>query len=195
MLIITEANNPQTTDIDLANGTEIASMLNHEDMKVALAVQKIVPQIGIAIEKIAALIKKGGRMAYFGSGTSGRLGILDASEMPPTFGVTPELIQAYISGGEKALRSAIENAEDSEELALSDFKVFNPQANDIVVAISASGNPAYGVKVLELAKKQNLLTIGLTSNPQAKLKKYADIFSNQPLLNHLHSPQFQHLLQ
>lgn len=176
MLVITEKNNPQTVDIDLADGQEIAALINQEDMKVALAVQKIVPQIGKAIEQIAAKMKCGGRMAYFGSGTSGRLGILDASEMPPTFGVDSDLVQAYISGGEKAMRTAVENAEDSTELAITDFNCFKPQRDDIIVAISASGNPAYGVKILELARRHDLLTIALTSNPEAKLKQYADIF-------------------
>lgn len=176
MLVITEKNNPQTVDIDLADGQEIAALINQEDMKIAVAVQKIVPQIGEAIEQIAAKMKCGGRMAYFGSGTSGRLGVLDASEMPPTFGVDSDLVQAYISGGEKAVRTAVENAEDSTEFAIADFNCFKPQQNDIIVSISASGNPAYGVKILELARQQGLLTIALTSNPEAKLKHYADIF-------------------
>lgn len=176
MLTITEKNNPHTMDIDLADGRKIAELINNEDMKIAVAVQKIVPQIGDAIEQIAARMRTGGRMAYFGSGTSGRIGILDASEMPPTFGVSNDLIQGYISGGEKALRYAVENAEDSTQLAEEDFKTFNPQPNDVVVAISASGNPMYGVKVLELARQRKLLTIALTSNPDAALKPYADIF-------------------
>ena len=97
MPIITEKINPATVDIDLANGEKIACLINNEDKKVALAIEKIVPQIGMAIEKIAERMQKGGRMAYFGSGTSGRIGILDASEMPPTFGAAPDLIQGYIS--------------------------------------------------------------------------------------------------
>lgn len=176
MPIITEKINPATVDIDLANGEKIARLINDEDKKVALAIEKIVPQIGVAIEKIAERMQKGGRMAYFGSGTSGRIGILDASEMPPTFGVSPDLIQGYISGGERAIRFAVENAEDSAQLAEDDFADFNAQANDVVVAISASGNPQYTLRVLELARERNVLTIGVTSNPKAKLKAFADIF-------------------
>ena len=176
MPIITEQINADTVDIDLADGKQIASMLNAEDKKVALAVEKIVPQIGEAIEKIAERLKNGGRMAYFGSGTSGRIGILDASEMPPTFGAAPDLIQGYISGGEQAIRFAVENAEDKAELAEDDLMTFNPQKNDVVVAISASGNPQYTLRVLELARQKGILTIAVTSNPAAKFKPFADVF-------------------
>lgn len=181
MLSITEQLNPDTVDIDIKNGAEIAKLINDEDKKVAEAVAKVLPQIGAAIDKIADSLKTGGRMAYFGSGTSGRLGILDASEMPPTYGISPDIIQAYISGGEKAIRHAVENAEDSSELAVADMRQFNPQKGDVVVAISASGNPRYGLKVLELARQAGCLTIAVTSNPEAKFKDFADIFIN-PIL-------------
>lgn len=181
MLSITEQLNPDTVDIDIKNGAEIAKLINDEDKKVAEAVAKVLPQIGAAIDKIADSLKTGGRMAYFGSGTSGRLGILDASEMPPTYGISPDIIQAYISGGEKAIRHAVENAEDSSELAVADMRQFNPQKCDVVVAISASGNPRYGLKVLELARQAGCLTIAVTSNPEAKFKDFADIFIN-PIL-------------
>lgn len=181
MLSITEQSNPDTVDIDIKNGAEIAKLINDEDKKVAEAVAKVLPKIGTAIDKIADSLKTGGRMAYFGSGTSGRLGILDASEMPPTYGISPDIIQAYISGGEKAIRHAVENAEDSSELAVADMRQFNPQKGDVVVAISASGNPRYGLKVLELARQAGCLTIAVTSNPEAKFKDFADIFIN-PIL-------------
>lgn len=176
MLAVTEKTNLETTDIDVQNGEHIARLINNEDLKIAQAVQKIVPQIGKAIEEISIRLRNGGRMAYFGSGTSGRIGILDASEMPPTYGVAPDLIQAYISGGEEAVRYAVENAEDSEDMAIEDFNTFNPAKNDVIVAISASGNPQYTYKVLELAKQKNILTIAITSNPDAKFKLFADIF-------------------
>ncbi len=181
MLSITEQANPATMDIDVKNGVEIAKLINDEDKKVAEAVAKVLPQVGEAIDKIADSLKNGGRMAYFGSGTSGRLGILDASEMPPTYGISPELIQGYISGGEKAIRQAVENAEDSAELAVADMQNFNPRKDDVVVAISASGNPQYGLKVLALARQKGCLTIAVTSNPDAKFKQFADIFIN-PIL-------------
>lgn len=181
MASITEKNNPETWDIDLQDGENIARLINNEDKKVAAAIEKILPQIGKAIEEIAKRMHKGGRMAYFGSGTSGRIGILDASEMAPTFGVAETLIQGYISGGEKAIRYAVENAEDREDLAVEDLVAFNPDKNDVVVAISASGNPNYTAKVLQLAQEKGILTIAVSSNPEAVFKKYADIFLN-PLL-------------
>ncbi len=178
MLAITERINAKTVDIDLKNGAEIAKMINDEDKKVARAINRILPHIGEAIDKIADRLRRGGRMAYFGAGTSGRLGFLDASEMPPTFGVCPEMVQAYIAGGQKAIAKAVENSEDSAELAQNDFNEFNPSANDVVVGISAGGNPQYVVKVMQLAQQRGVLTIAISSNPKAKIKDYADIFLN-----------------
>lgn len=178
MLFSTEKANPATADIDLQNGAEIARLMNAEDKKVAAAIAKITPQIGEAIDKITGLMAEGGRMAYFGAGTSGRIGVLDASEIPPTFGASPEKIQAYIAGGEKAIRLAVENAEDSERLAVRDLKKFNPSSKDTVVGISANGAPQYVVKVLQEARVRGALTVGITSNPQAPLKEYCDIFLN-----------------
>ena len=176
MSIITESSNPDTWEIDVQSGEQIARMINNEDKKVALAVEKILPEIGKAIDEIAIRLRHGGRMAYFGAGTSGRLGILDASEMPPTYGVSPEMIQGYIAGGERAIRHAVENAEDKIEMAEIDFTSFNAGKNDVVVAISASGNPNYTLRVLQSGRKVGALTIAITSNPQAMMKKYADIF-------------------
>lgn len=177
-MIVTEKINRRTVDIDMQNGEGIARLINNEDKKIAKAIAKILPDIGRAIDEIAFRLQKGGRMAYFGSGTSGRLGILDASEMPPTFGVTAEMIQAYISGGETAIRHEVENAEDSEAFALDDIQNFNPTDKDVVVAVSASGSPLYARKVLEKARKRGVLTIAISSNPEAKIKEHADIFLN-----------------
>ena len=176
MSIITESSNPDTREIDLQNGEQIARLINNEDKKVALAVEKILPDIGKAIDEIAARLRRGGRMAYFGAGTSGRLGILDASEMPPTYGVSPEIIQGYIAGGETAIRHAVENAEDKTEMAEIDFNKFNAGKNDVVVAISASGNPNYTLRVLQKGREVGALTVAITSNPKAVMKEYADIF-------------------
>lgn len=176
MSIITESSNPDTWEIDVQSGEQIARMINNEDKKVALAVEKILPEIGKAIDEIAIRLRHGGRMAYFGAGTSGRLGILDASEMPPTYGVSPEMIQGYIAGGERAIRHAVENAEDKFEMAEIDFTSFNAGKNDVVVAISASGNPNYTLRVLQQGRIAGALTIAITSNSQAIMKEYADIF-------------------
>jgi N-acetylmuramic acid 6-phosphate etherase len=175
---LTEKSNPLTSDIDLMNSYDIAKTINNEDKKVALAVEKVLPQIGEAIELIAESFKKGGRLAYFGAGTSGRIGVLDASECWPTFGVEHGMVNGFIAGGDKALRFSIENAEDSEELGMQDLEKFNPQKNDVIVGISANGSPKYVMRVLSEARKKNIKTIAISSNPDAKIKEHADIFIN-----------------
>ena len=174
--MITEKSNPLTVDIDLKSGKEIALLMNNEDKKVAGAINKILPKIGDAIEQIAEHIANGGKVGYFGAGTSGRIGILDAAEIPPTFGADENLFKAFIAGGNRALLEAVENAEDSTELALADFNDFAPQRNDVIIAISASGNPAYTVEILRLAMSAGIFCIALTSNSDAAFKPYADIF-------------------
>ena len=177
-IALTERRNPLTTDIDLMDSYQIAQAINNEDKKVALAIEKVLPQIGKAIELIAQAFANGGRLAYFGAGTSGRLGVLDASECWPTFGVETGMVCGFIAGGDRALRFSIENSEDSAELALADLKTFAPSPRDIVVGISASGNPRYVLTILEKAQQLGCQTIGISSNPEAKLQKYSDIFIN-----------------
>lgn len=177
-IALTEKRNPSTIDIDLMDSYEIAQTLNNEDKKVALAIEKVLPQIADAIEVIAQAFRNGGRLAYFGAGTSGRLGVLDASECWPTFGVEHGMVNGFIAGGDRALRFSIENSEDSAELALQDLQTFSPQTNDIIVGISANGNPRYVLTVLEEAQKKGCKTIGISSNPEAKIKKFSDIFIN-----------------
>lgn len=172
---ITESQNPATVDIDLMSSLEIVRTINNEDKQIALAIEKVLPQIATAVDIVSAAFLRGGRLAYFGAGTSGRLGILDASEMAPTFGVKPEMVQGFIAGGEKAIRFAVENAEDSIEFALQDLQKFQPTDKDVVVAISASGQPQYCLTALEEAQKIGAKTIAITSNPQALLAKFADI--------------------
>ena len=177
-LILTERRNPDTENFDLMSSIEIARAMNNEDKKVALAVEKVLPQIAQAIDVIAQAFSLGGRLAYFGAGTSGRLGVLDASECPPTFGVNPDIVQAFIAGGDYAIKYSVENAEDNIELAQQDIKTFAPTKNDVVVAISASGNPNYCVEALRLARLSGATTIALSSNPEAKMQECADIFIN-----------------
>ena len=148
IIAITEKSNPATKDIDLMDSYEIAKTINNEDKKVALAVEKTLPQIGQAIELIAQAFLKGGRLAYFGAGTSGRLGVLDASECWPTFGVEHGMVCGFIAGGDRALRFSIENSEDSEELGLQDLQTFSPTPQDIIVGISAGGGPKYVLTIL-----------------------------------------------
>ena len=175
---LTEKSNPATTDIDLMDSFHIAQAINNEDKKVALAIEKVLPEIGRAIEMIAEAFQKGGRLAYFGAGTSGRLGVLDASECWPTFGVEHGMVSGFIAGGDKALRLSVEAAEDSSEFGLSDLSAFAPTPNDVIVGISAGGNPQYILAILEEAKKAGCRTIGISSNPEAKLKPLCDIFIN-----------------
>ena len=177
-IALTERRNPATKDIDLMDSYEIAKTINNEDKKVALAVEKTLPQIGQAIELIAQAFLQGGRLAYFGAGTSGRLGVLDASECWPTFGVEHGLVCGFIAGGDRALRFSIENSEDSADLALQDLKTFAPKPQDIIVGISAGGGPKYVLTILEEAQKLGCKTIGISSNPEAKLQKFSDIFIN-----------------
>lgn len=177
-LALTEKRNPDTVDIDLMDSYQIARTINNEDKKVALAVETQLEPIGEAIEAIAQAFLKGGRLAYFGAGTSGRLGVLDASECWPTFGVEHGMVCGYIAGGDRALRFSVENAEDSAELAEQDLTAFNPSPKDIVVGISAGGGPRYVLTVLEQARKKGCTTIGISSNPDALLQKFSDIFIN-----------------
>ena len=175
---LTERRNIATENIDLMNSLEIAQAINNEDKKVALAIEKVLPQIGEAIEIIAQAFLKGGRLAYFGAGTSGRLGVLDASECWPTFGVEHGMVCGYIAGGDKALRFSIENSEDNASFGIEDLNSFNPNENDVVVGISAGGGPRYVLAVLEEAQKRGCKTIGISSNPEAKLQAFADVFIN-----------------
>ena len=173
--ILTECSNDASSNIDLVNTSEIVRIINEEDKKVALAIEKCIPEISKAVDLIVEAFRKGGRLAYFGAGTSGRLGILDASECWPTFSAKEGMVSGYIAGGDFALKNSVEGAEDDEKEALAHIKDFNPTENDVVVGVSASGNPKYVLKVLRESQKRGAKTIGLTSNPEAKLKKYVDV--------------------
>ena len=172
----TELINHDTMNIDLVGTEDMLIMLNNEDMKVAVAVKKCIPQITKAVDIIVRNFLHAGRLFYVGAGTSGRLGVLDASECPPTFSTPPDMIQGIIAGGDRALREAIEGAEDSEEMALEDFDEYDICNNDTIVGLSASGNAKYVCKFLQVAKIKKCKTIVITSNPNAKMKEYADCF-------------------
>lgn len=174
-LIITEKTNPNTLNIDVASSLEIARMINEEDKKVAEKISENLTSIAKAIDIISENFLKGGRLLYFGAGTSGRLGVLDASECPPTFNSPNDMVQGIIAGGDRALRFAIEGAEDSCELARKDFEKLNITEKDTVVSISASGNANYVIEVLKLAKEKKSKTIALTCNPMANISKIADV--------------------
>ena len=175
-MIPTETINENTKNIDISSTLDILTMINNEDMKVAQAVQKCLPEIAYAVEIISNNFLNNGRLFYFGAGTSGRLGVLDASECPPTFSTDPQMVQGIIAGGERALRFAVEGAEDSEEHAIEDFYSLNINSNDTIISISASGNAKYVVKILELAKANNCKTIAVTSNPNALMREFSDCY-------------------
>lgn len=177
-IALTEKRNSETINIDLMDSYDIAKTLNNEDKKVALAVEKNLSQIAEAIETIAQAFLKGGRLAYFGAGTSGRLGVLDASECWPTFGVEHGMVCGFIAGGDRALRFSVENSEDNSQLGIQDLQTFNPTPRDIVVGISANGGPRYVLAVLQKARERGCKTIGISSNPEAKLQDFSDIFIN-----------------
>ena len=175
MNISTEKSNPNTINIDVSPTLRILEMINNEDKKVAYAVEKELLNIANAVDIIVDNFKKGGRLLYFGAGTSGRLGVLDASECPPTFGVSPDMVKGYIAGGNTALTFAVEGAEDDISLAKKDFEDANVNPNDTVVCISASGNPKYLVKIAELSKENNAKVVVITSNQNGKLICLSDI--------------------
>ena len=177
-LSLTETSNPSTENIDLMDSLSIAQTINKEDQKVALAVEQTLPQIAQTIELISQSFLQGGRLGYFGAGTSGRLGVLDASECWPTFGVSHEMVRGFIAGGDQALRYSIENAEDNAQLGLEDISHFAPTSKDVVVAISSSGTPKYLIAVLQEAKKQEAHTISISCNSEAPIKELSDIFIN-----------------
>lgn len=143
-----ENRNPDTVDIDLMDSLKIARSINREDTKVAAAVSQVLPDVARAIDLAAEALRSGGRLGYFGAGTSGKIAILDATDCPQTFGIDENLIQSFIAGGDECIRASVNGAEDNAELAVKDLETFNAGAGDVVVGISASGNPAYVVSVL-----------------------------------------------
>ncbi len=173
--LTTEKRNPRTMDIDLVSTEEMIRLINDEDKKVAYAVEKEISNIAKAIDLIVDRLKNGGRLIYMGAGTSGRLGILDASECPPTFGVSHELVQGLIAGGNQAILKAVENIEDSKEEGAKDLKKIDFTYRDILVGIAASGRTPYVLGGLEYARSIGAKTIGVTNNSQAEMYDYVDI--------------------
>ena len=171
--VITEYRNENTKDIDLLPTIEMVRRMNQEDKLVALAVEDASKEIAEAIDIISRQFLKGGRLIYFGAGTSGRIGILDASECPPTFSVDPDMVQGVIAGGHEALRSSVEGAEDNFEAGKKDAEIL--RENDVAVVISASGNPKYLLGVLEKADEINCKTIGITCNSKGRIAEEAGL--------------------
>ncbi len=168
-VIPTEQVNPRTVDIDLRSTTEVLQKINAEDQGVAHAVAQAIPQIAVTVDAIQLAFEHGGRLFYFGAGTSGRLGVLDASECPPTYGAPPSLVQGIMAGGDIALRNAVEGAEDSVEMGQADVIKAGVKAGDVVIGISASGQAPYVVAVIEAAKALGCFTAGITCDKHSKL--------------------------
>ncbi len=175
-IILTEQRNPASIDIDLLSSREIVEIMNHEDKKVPLAVEKELDNIAKAVDLISEAFINGKSLLYFGAGTSGRLGILDASECPPTFSAAPEMVRGYIAGGDQAIKTSAEGAEDSYEGGENDLINSGASTGDIVAGISASGNAAYIQGVLAKAQGLSIKTIGIACNSDAKIKSLSDIF-------------------
>lgn len=171
----TEQSNPATAELDRMSPLEIVQAMNAEDATVAGAVARELPQIARAVGDIAGRLRGGGRLIYLGAGTSGRLGVLDASECPPTFNVSPDLVVGRIAGGPLALTTAAENSEDSAEAGEADVRDMGVGASDAVVGIAASGRTPYVLGAVEYAKQQGALTVGVACNTDTPLARLVDI--------------------
>ena len=173
--LITEQRNPNSMHVDSLSALEIVQLMNQEDKQVPLAIEKCLPQIAQAVECIVAAFQQGGRLVYIGAGTSGRLGVLDASECPPTFGVSSEMVKGIIAGGERALRHPIEGAEDSKAQAVVDLQTIQFSSKDVLVGIAASGRTPYVIGSLEYAKSLGSVTVSIASNPNSAMANIVDI--------------------
>lgn len=173
--IATEQRNPDTMNIDALSTLDMVKLINREDHKVAEAVELVADKIAQAVDVITDRLSKGGRLIYCGAGTSGRLGVLDAVECPPTYSTEPEMVQGLIAGGYPAIFKAVEGAEDSKELGVNDLKNISFNANDVLVGIAASGRTPYVLGAMEYAKELGAVTVSVTCCPGSVLDSFADI--------------------
>jgi N-acetylmuramic acid 6-phosphate etherase len=173
--LLTEQVNPRSRDIDARPTAEILQIMNDEDAKVASAVAAEIPRIAQAVDRIAEAIRGGGRLFYIGAGSSGRLGVLDAAECPPTFNVAPDLVQGIIAGGDAALARATEASEDDPESGKRDLEGRGFMARDVLVGIAASGRTPYVLGAVTKARALGALTIGISCTPDSELSRVVDI--------------------
>lgn len=176
--LMTEKKNENSRDLDRLSARAIVQMMNDEDKKVPYAVERVLDQVSESVEIIVAALENEGRLFYFGAGTSGRLGILDASECPPTFGTDPELVQGVIAGGPSAMVRAVEGAEDSMELGREDVRLHGITSQDVVVGIAASGRTPYVMGVLKEAQLIGARTIAVSCNEKATINEGVDVAIN-----------------
>ncbi|MBQ2818361.1 MAG: N-acetylmuramic acid 6-phosphate etherase [Clostridia bacterium] len=174
-MLKTEQRNSNTTHIDKMTALEMAEVMQKENVNAALAVEAALPDIAKAIDEVSKRMENKGRLFYIGCGTSGRLGVLDASECPPTYGVSPDLVVGIIAGGDKALRNAVEKIEDNYDSGKSDLAAHSITKNDSVVGISVAGGASYVVGALEYAKSRGALTLSLSCNENSRISQISDI--------------------
>jgi len=175
MLPITEQENPKTAAIDQASTLEAVRLINDEDKTVAVAIEKVMPEIAAVIDKVVERLQNGGRLFYVGTGTSGRLGVLDASEIPPTFGVSYDLVQGVIAGGYDALYKATESSEDDREAGSEDLRAGGVTENDVVIGIAASGRTPYTIGAVEYARELGCFAACITCVPDSAITHAVDI--------------------
>ena len=173
--LVTETRNPNTMELDQMTPLELVSVMNQEDLNVVAGVKEALPQVAQAIEWAVSSLEAGGRIVYFGAGTSGRLGVLDAVECPPTFGVSPDVVVGLIAGGEKAFVRAVEGAEDSLELCEEELKKIGLNKNDIAIGIAASGRTPYVIGGLRYARFLGCKTVAIACNKGSEVGKEAEL--------------------
>lgn len=173
--MITESRNPASEQIDTLPTLDMLRVINNEDKNVALAVEAVLPAIALAVDKIAEAFLQGGRLIYTGAGTSGRLGILDASECPPTFGTPAAQVVGLIAGGHPAILKAVENAEDNREQGAQDLKDLNLTAKDVVVGIAASGRTPYVLGAMDYAASLGATVVSISCNPDSPMSEASEI--------------------
>ena len=173
--MMTEQRNPRSLNIDCMTAIDIVQLINQEDLLVAKAVEKCLPHIAEVVEKIEYAFTNGGRLVYIGAGTSGRLGVLDAAECPPTYGVPPEMVVGIIAGGERALRHPVEGAEDNYKQGKADLQAVDFCEKDVLVGIAASGRTPYVIGALEYANSLGAITVSIASNAGCAMSQIADI--------------------
>lgn len=173
--MITESRNPASEQIDTLPTLDMLRVINNEDKNVALAVEAVLPAIALAVDKIAEAFLQGGRLIYTGAGTSGRLGILDASECPPTFGTPAAQVVGLIAGGHPAILKAVENAEDNRKQGAQDLKDLNLTAKDVVVGIAASGRTPYVLGAMDYAASLGATVVSISCNPDSPMSEASEI--------------------
>ncbi|WP_411348922.1 N-acetylmuramic acid 6-phosphate etherase [Paenibacillus sp. WLX2291] len=173
--LVTEQQNPRTIHIDEQSTEGILHMINREDRLVPAAVEACIPHIAAAVDLIVERFAQGGRLLYVGAGSSGRLGILDAAECPPTYGTDPQQVVGLIAGGQRAIQSAVEGAEDNVSLGRSDLLAAQIRSNDTLVGIAASGRTPYVIGAMMEAREQGAAVVGISNNPGSEMGSYADV--------------------